>query len=212
MNREPFQNGEYYHIYNRGTDKRKIFNDFRDVDRFLKSMRLFNSVEPIGSVWLQDLIQEKNTRKKLVAITAYCLNPNHYHLILQQRIENGITEFMKRLNGGYTWYFNFKTKRTGALFQGRFKSKHIFDDDYLLRVSAYVNLNDHVHQLSGSTAQLVRSSWNEYTSGTSGLCEKKIIFSQFRKWQEYEKFALEALPQILQRKEDEKELKSLMLE
>ena len=67
MNREPFETGEYYHIYNRGTDKRIIFNDHIDVNRFLKSMDLFNSVEPIGSLWLLSLDGEQHRKsKKLV--------------------------------------------------------------------------------------------------------------------------------------------------
>ena len=107
MNREPFETGEYYHVYNRGTDKRIIFNSHRDVSRFLKSMELFNSVEPVGSLWLSRLIKEpKKKTQKLVDIIAFCLNPNHYHFIFRQLIDNGISEFMKRLNGGYTSYFN----------------------------------------------------------------------------------------------------------
>lgn len=213
MNREPFQNGEYYHIYNRGTDKRIIFNDSLDFRRFLQSMVAFNSIEPIGSLWLQAL--EKDTDKKvkqLVKVIAYCLNPNHYHFILRQVIKGGITEFMKRLNGGYTRYFNFRNKRTGVLLQGRFKSKHIADEDYLLRVSAYVNLNNRVHQLSGSTTQF-RSSWEEYVRNPKkGLCKTNIILDQFRNKKEYETFALEALAQMIQRKKDDKELAQLLLE
>lgn len=214
MNREPFETGGFYHIYNRGTDKRSIFHDHYDVNRFLKSMDLFNSVEPIGSLY-QLTFEEKSKRKKskkLVDIIAYCLNPNHYHLILRQRTNRGISEFMKRLNGGYTWYFNYKTDRSGYLFQGAFKSKYVDGNDYLLRLSAYVNLNDKVHKLSGATAKFIRSSWQEYISGELGLCEKKIIQDQFTKKYSYREFALEALPQMLQEKQMSKELRALMLD
>ena len=215
MNRESFSTGEHYHIYNRGTDKRNIFNDTNDVSRFLKSMELFNALEPIGSLYA--LTFERNEKakknlKQLVEIIAYCLNPNHYHFILRQKVNRGISEFMRRLNGGYTWYFNFKAKRTGYLFQGPFKGKHIPNNDYLLRVSAYVNLNDKAHQLSGAAAKLVQSSWEEYTKGIKYLCKTDLILKQFSNRKRYEKFALEALPQMLQRKKDEKELASLMLE
>lgn len=213
MNREPFQNGEYYHIYNRGTDKRTIFNNHHDINRFLKCMDVFNAIEPIGSLWLYNLGDDKKKKsKKLVDIIAYCLNPNHYHFILKQNVDRGIPEFMKRLSGGYTSYFNLKNKRSGSLFQGRFKSKHIGDNDYLLRVSAYVNLNDKVHQLRGSTPQLIRSSWEEYTSEIKYLCKTQIILDQFKSNKEYEKFALEALPQMLQRKQDEKYVAQLLME
>ena len=155
MNRESFDEGEYYHIYNRGVDKRNIFANQFDINRFLKSMEYFNSEDPIISLYsLSFEEQPKNrVREKLVDIIAYCLNPNHYHFLLRQKVRGGISEFMKRLNGGYTRYFNHRNKRTGALLQGRFKSKHIDNETYLLRVSAYVNLNDRVHQLSGSTTK-----------------------------------------------------------
>lgn len=213
MNREPFQNGEYYHIYNRGTDKRRIFMSQYDFNRFLKSMDAFNSVEPVGSLWLANLDKEHRKKsKKLVNVIAYCLNPNHYHFILKQNVDRGITEFMRRLGVGYTNYFNLKTKRTGALFQGKFKSKHIFGNEYLLHVSAYVNLNDRVHQLRNTTPQLVRSSWQEYTSGIQYLCNTKIILDQFKNRQEYTTFALEALHIMLKRKKDEKEIALLLME
>ena len=212
MNREPFAEEEYYHIYNRGVDKRKIFSDSYDVGRFLKSMEFFNSIAPIGSLYALSFEEEKKPGKQLVDVIAYCLNPNHYHFILKALVSHGIPEFMKRLNGGYTWYFNHRTKRSGALFQGVFKSKHIFDNDYLLHVSAYVNLNDKVHQLSGFTAKLISSSWEEYTKKKDGFCKTNIILDQFKSKKKYEEFALEILPEMLKRKEDEKELASLLME
>lgn len=213
MNRDPFENGEYYHIYNRGTDKRNIFDASYDVERFLKSMEFFNSVDPIVSLYhleFEEIQVEK--RDKLVEIIAYCLNPNHYHLILKQLVDNGIPEFMKRLNGGYTSYFNFKNDRAGSLFQGTYKSKHARTNDYLLRLSAYVNLNDKVHQLRGLTPQLIRSSFEEYTTGIKMLCNTDVILSQFPTRGAYKTFALEALEQMQQRKKEDKELAKMLIE
>ncbi len=77
---------------------------------------------------------------------AYCLNPNYFHFILEEILEKGIEKFMQKLGGGYPRYFNEKHHRTGALFQGKFKSVHIDSDEYLLHVSAYVNnLNICIH-------------------------------------------------------------------
>ena len=213
MNREPFTTGEYYHIYNRGVDKRQIFSSEYDINRFLKGMELFNSIEPIGSLYVMSFEKQiDHARKKLVRIIAYCLNGNHYHMILQQCVDRGIAEFMRRVNGGYTLYFNQKHKRSGSLFQGTFKSKHIHDNDYLLHLSAYVNLNDRVHQLRSETPKLVRSSWVEYTSHIKGLCENKILLDQFKNKETYKKFAFEALPLMLKRKQDEKDVALLLLE
>ncbi len=217
MNRESFANGEYYHIYNRGVDKRRIFQQSKDVERFLESMNAFNSIPPIGS--LRDLSFYNGTIKhsekdRLVEFVSYCLNPNHYHFLLKQLVDGGISEFMKRLNGGYTWYFNKKYKRSGSLFQGRFKSKLIDTNEYLLHLSVYVNLNNHVHNYSGSTAVIIRSSWDEYvnTRVPRSFCSKKIILDQFENVIEYKKFALEILPDILQRKVEQKELEKMIIE
>lgn len=147
-------------------------------------------------------------------IIAYCLNPNHYHFILEQLVDGGISEFMKRI-GGYTLYFNNKNKRSGALFQGRFKAVHIDSNEYLLHVSSYVNLNDRVHQLGCSTPKLVdsRSSWGEYIDKRiNGICEKSVILDQFKDDDEYKQFALASLELIMQRKLELKDLDRFLLE
>ena len=195
--------GEYYHIYNRGVDKRPIFNDYEDLGRFFQSMKEFNSVKPIGSIFENSFDKTKITQDKLVEFVCYCLNPNHYHFILRQLIENGISEFMKRM-GGYTWYFNNRQKRNGALFQGTFKSNHINSNEYLLHVSAYVNLNN---RFKGKPYLLSKSSWDEYLGKENDcVCNTEIIVGQFKTPKDYEKFALSSLEDIIKRKEFEKEL------
>ncbi|MCR4276052.1 MAG: transposase [Candidatus Parcubacteria bacterium] len=217
--KDAFSDGEYFHIFNRGVDKRITFSDERDIRRFYKSMVEFNAVDPIGSLYEKSFDQlggpTAKSEEKLVNIIAYCLNPNHFHLILQQVNDGGISEYMKRLGGGYTWYFNNKYDRSGSLFQGRFKSVHVDSNEYLLHVSAYVNLNDRVHQLGGPTAKLVESvsSWSEYTDHKiQGICEKEIILGQFRNKNEYEKFARSSLESIIKRKEDLKDIGDFLLE
>lgn len=197
MRKTIFAEGEFYHVYNRGTDKREVFADEQDFSRFLESMIEFNTPDPIGSLFENSYRKKhqfggstsKDTShdERLVNIVAYCLNPNHYHFILQQASEKGIEKFMQRLGTGYTMYFNKKHDRTGALFQGRFKAIHISSNPYLLHVSAYVNLNNRVHQLGGLTS---KSSWDEYTKlGTVGICKKDDVLGQFRKPEEYVDFA-----------------------
>jgi len=92
MRKIKFANGEFYHVFNRGVDKRKIFGSKFDVDRFLQSMDEFNTVNPIGSLYensfLSPEIKTKRKSKRLVNFIAYCLNPNHYHLILGQLKDN----------------------------------------------------------------------------------------------------------------------------
>ena len=204
MRKVPFVESKYYHIYNRGVDKRSIFEDRKDLDRFFQSIKEFNSVEPIGSIFENSFNDNKGI-EKLVEIICYCLNPNHFHFVLRQLVENGISEFMKRM-GGYTWYFNNRYKRNGALFQGRFKSSHINSNEYLLHVSAYVNLNN---RFKGEPYNLSKSSWDEYIGkGNDCICSSDIVLGQFKTQKEYQKFAESSLKGILRRKELEKELES----
>ncbi|MSR87914.1 MAG: hypothetical protein EXS69_01995 [Candidatus Zambryskibacteria bacterium] len=201
MRKTPLVEKEFYHIYNRGVDKRKIFSDKNDLGRFFKSMGEFNTIEPIGSIYEKSFDKKKRVAKPLVKFVAYCLNPNHFHFILEQVVDRGIEKFMHRLGTGYTKYFNEKRSRSGSLFQGRFKSSHINSNEYLLHVSAYVNLNYKVHKLVKGR-DLYLSSWDEYLSPKqAGFCEKEITLGQFSSPTHYQKFAQEALVSIVERKE-----------
>ncbi|MDP3935074.1 MAG: transposase [Candidatus Giovannonibacteria bacterium] len=218
MRKIKFVKGGFYHIYNRGVDKRNIFADTTDLKRFFQSMDEFNTLEPIGSLYENSFLTKevltKRKIKRLVNFVAYCLNPNHYHYILEEAAENGISQFMHRLSGGYTWYFNQRHKRSGSLFQGTFKAKYIDSNEYLLRTSIYVNLNFKVHQLGGLAAKLVASSWNEYTTKNqlAEFCKKEIILDQLGSKNEYRTFALDAIPDLIERKHREKEIADLFIE
>ena len=186
MRKTELKNGEFYHVYNRGVDKREIFMDNYDYLRFLKSLEEFNSEELIGSIYEQSF-RKRNLLghgvSKLVEIVAYCLNPNHYHLILKQVTDKGIEKFMHKVGMGYSKYFNNKYTRSGALFQGVFQSINIDSNEYLLYLSAYVNKNKFIH---GYDNKFEFSSLKEYAGKTVySLCDKAIILKQFRNKQEY---------------------------
>lgn len=212
-----FVTGEFYHIYNRGVDKRTIFSDDYDMKRFFQSMEEFNVEKAIGSLYENSFLKKDQLggglgsfASKLVNFVCYCLNPNHYHFVLEQVLDNGIEKFMQRLGTGYTKYFNGKYKRTGSLFQGVFKASHIDSNEYLLHSSVYVNLNDRVHKIGDD---LSVSSWNEYTGKSpNDFCKKDIILGQFNDSNDYKIFAESSLEDILKRKEAEKELEDLLLE
>lgn len=214
MRKVPFVQGEYFHIFNRGTDKRDIFMDKNDVFRFLQSIKEFNNVEAGNDIFyinkskkVGHSMSHKNTKEKLVNIICYCLNPNHYHFVLEQVADNGISEFMRRLGSGYTKYFNEKYKRSGTLFQGTFKAVHIESNEQLLHDSAYVNLNNKVHKkFDGRKKHFVdlipnRSSWEEYIGkGNSDFCEKSIILGQFKNTEDYKKFTESSLEGIKEKR------------
>lgn len=206
MRKTQFTNNEHYHILNRGVDKREIFSDYEDLTRFLQSMDEFNTIEPIGSLFENFYRKDKKEKqKKLVDFICYCLNLNHYHFILEQITDNGIEKFMHRLGVGYTMFFNKKYDRSGSLFQGGYKAIHINSNEYLLHLSAYVNLNNRVHRLGDSVSKFKsKSSWGEYENNFDGFCKKDIILGQFKNTLEYKEFAENSLESILERKELEK--------
>ncbi len=152
MRETKFENGECYHVYNRGVDKRTITRDKFDSDRFVQGLIDFNTSDDIGSIRDCELRRERGNvnpvdQNPLVEIIAYCLNPNHFHFILRQLQDNGISLFLRSQAGGYARYFNKRHHRTGALFEGRFKAKWIEDNEELRYKSVYVNLNDRIHRL-----------------------------------------------------------------
>jgi putative transposase len=208
MRKHQLVENEFYHIYNRGTDKRKVFLENADYLRFLKSIEEFNCVEPIGSLYEKFLHEKKNKNveigsPRLVEIICYCLNPNHYHFILKQLEEKGIQKFMQRLGIGYTMFFNQKYQRTGALFQGRFKSARIKPNNFLY-LSAYVNCNCEIHGFSRAESWRW-SSFPDYIGARNGkLCSKDIILDQFKNQKDYFAFAKENAAAMKEKKEFEK--------
>ena len=215
MRKTLFANGEFYHVYNRGVDKRNIIDNTEDVSRFLQSMQEFNVIDPIGSIYEHTFLKEEEKHSKpLVDFICYCINPNHYHFFLKQVKEKGIEKFLHRFGTGYTKYFNQKYKRSGSLFQGSYKAIHVDSNEYLLRLSAYINLNNCAHQLGSLASKLSISSWDEYTKGKikNPMCQKSIILNQFSNKKEYANFAQKALQDIVQHKDMNKELQAALIE
>ena len=138
---------EYYHVYNRGTEKRIIFLDDYDYSRFTLLLYLCNSIDPVDlgdllrqGLSLSEIFKEERT-DTLVEIGAWCLMPNHFHILIKEKAENGISMFMKKLLTSYSMYFNKKYHRTGSLFQGPFKARHLDYDQYLKYQFTYIHLN-----------------------------------------------------------------------
>lgn len=210
MRKTEFANGEYYHIYNRGVDKREVFLDEKDYIRFLKSIKEFNVDRAIGSLKDLQALRARSadglleTVNRTVDIIAYCLNPNHYHFILNQLEERGVEKFMHKLGMGYTNYFNKKHERSGSLFQGPFKSIHIDSDEYLLHLSVYVNANHAIHNYPEKDWPY--SSYLDYIGKREGkLSSKETILGQFdNNHLEYEKFTQTNIDYFREKKELEK--------
>ena len=137
---------ELWHALNRGVDGRNLFMDDRDRTRFVHDLYEFNDADPITN--LQFRVQNKGLRdpylrqRKLLAdIHGWVVMRNHYHLLLSERIENGMSLFLRKLNTGYANYFNERHKRQGTLFQGRTKKLLIERDAHFLYILHYIHLN-----------------------------------------------------------------------
>jgi REP element-mobilizing transposase RayT len=154
--KDPFVPENYYHIYNRGIDKRVIFKSPHDYQRFAMLLYAANSQDPIR---LDDLINKRHKNykeifevargKPLVSIGAWSLMNNHFHILLREESEGGVSKFTKKFGTGYSMYFNIKYQRTGGLFGGPFKSKYISDDLYLKHLFGYIHLNPLDIEFSG---------------------------------------------------------------
>src|SRR3989338_9983081 len=145
---------EYYHIYNRGNSKQKIFLDKNDYRRFIDLLFALNSTEGFNfSDSVKGIsVYERDRKQRLVSIGAYCLMPNHFHILITPLSEEGLTKFMQKLSTAYVMYFNIKYNRTGALFEGKFKAEHLNNDRYLKYIFSYIHLNP---------IKLIQKDWKE---------------------------------------------------
>lgn len=134
--------GEYFHIYNRGNSKQPIFQDKKDYEYFTKLLYLSNGEQyfKIQQIKKEEIYDFKRGLP-LVGVGAYCLMANHFHILLAPARDGGVTRFMQKLSTGYSMYFNNKYKRTGTLFEGRFKAQHVNEDRYLKYLFSYIHLN-----------------------------------------------------------------------
>ncbi len=175
LRNDPFITGEYYHVYNRGIDKRVIYKSNKDYERFMILLYFANSqntfrIDDILNRYNRvfDDIMVLNKGDSLVSVGAWCLMPNHFHLLIRQDVDGGITKFMRKLGVGYSMFFNIKYERKGALFGGLFKSKLVGNDDnYMRQLFAYIHINP---------LEIKFPKWKEQISASS-LDMKKFLES-----------------------------------
>ena len=144
------------HVVSRGVDKRKIFMDEHDRVRFIHNLFEFNNQNEIDNIYYRyrknrflggsDFVgnrrnKPREPRKLLIELQAFCLMPNHYHLLLSEKMNGGMIKFMSRLNMGYARYFNNRHERSGALFEGRYKSLAITNQAHFIHLPYYVHCN-----------------------------------------------------------------------
>ncbi|MCX6786496.1 MAG: transposase [Candidatus Kaiserbacteria bacterium] len=141
---------ELWHVLNHGVEGRDLFLDTQDYARFVHNLYEFNDSAPADNLWrlfdpsgMKDFVNPsfRKARRLLVDIHGWVLMKNHYHLLLSERAENGISLFLRKLNVGYSNYFNARYKRRGTLFQGRTKKILIENESHFLYILHYLHLN-----------------------------------------------------------------------
>lgn len=189
IRKTPFLVNEYYHIYNRGVDKRLIFSSEHDSKRFMALLYICNGHNPVnmrlyfnkGLPFVEIFNVDRGT--ELIDIGAYCLMQNHFHLLVKERTGNGVSRFMEKLSTAYSMYFNRKHERTGGLFEGRFKAKHIGNEPYFNWLFSYIHLNP---------VKIINSNWKE--AGDFNFGEIKSFLSRYS-YSSYSDYFVEQRPE-----------------
>jgi len=201
----PLVTNEIYHTLNRGVASQPVFLNKRNYQRFLETIFYYQNKElPLSYSAFLELSRErkeellrrlKEKAQFLVEIIAFCLMPNHFHLLLKQIEENGISVFMSKLCNSYTRYFNTIQKRVGHLFQGKFKAVRIETEEQLLHVCRYIHLNPYSSYIVKNLKDLEvypYSSLPEYLAlQKTDFCQKEIVLAQFKNPADYKKFVFD---------------------
>ena len=172
-----FAVGEYYHLYSRGVEKRDIFLDAHDRERFMRLLYIANGKNSFEYRNIQNKsLGEIDRGEALTAIGAYVLMPNHFHLLVRESREGGMTKYLRGLLTGYSSYFNKRHNRVGSLFQSRFKAEHVNRDEYLRYLFAYIHLNP---------VKLIEPEWKEVGIQNSEQAEKFLRTYRYSSYNDY---------------------------
>ena len=199
-----FGNDEIYHVFNRGVEKRPTFTDKRELDRGIKAIDFYRFANlplklskflVIPESERVKLIQKVHSEyQKLVEILSYCLMPNHFHFLLKQKQENGVSIFTANFTNSYTKYFNTKHKRVGSLFQGPFKAVRVESDEQLMHVSRYIHLNP-VSSFLIKPEQMENYQWSSYPeylgNSLNKIADKELVLDLFSSKEKYRQFVLD---------------------
>lgn len=172
LTKPTFVEGEIYHIYNRGVEKRIVFLSDRDRIRFVYNLFASNgqnglkNLERFSNKKIMDFLNTESfdENEQLVEILGFVLMPNHFHLLVQQKANEGIVRFMQKIGIAYTMFFNKKHTRIGPLFQGSFRASLVETDAHFMYILHYIHLNP-------------LALMNKNTS-----IQKKMIFLEHYKW------------------------------
>lgn len=198
----PLINDQIYHVLNRGISLQPTFKTIRELNRAIEVMRYYQSRRPplrysqfvfLSNERRNQILDYLSKEKDfLVEIICFCMMPNHFHFMLKQLEEDGISKFVSNFTNSFTRYFNVKEKRKGPLFQGKFEAVRVETDEQLVHLSRYIHLNPFSSYVVKTFKELENYSYSslpEYLGRSqTNFCEKEIVLNQFRYPKLYQKF------------------------
>mgnify|MGYP001604238793 CR=1 FL=1 len=198
----PLVNEEIYHVFNRSVAQQPIYRNKREYNVFLNLLEYYRfSKTPLRFSHFTRLRSEAKNEilnnlyiqnKTLVDIHAFCLMPNHYHLLLKQTSDNGIKDFLRLSQNSYARYLNIKTKRFGALFQSPFKALRIENDEQFVHVSRYIHLNPLTSYILKDFSELKAYEFGSYKDHLSEnprkFINKHFLMKLFKNNESLQKF------------------------
>ena len=173
IRKDPLKTGEVYHVFNKSIAGFKIFNNKSELSRMLATIRYYQMNRPpdkfsrfMRSDFRKENFHDKivllSGKQKIIGLIAYCFMPTHFHLILKQLKDDGVSKIMGNALNSYTRYFNIKHNRKGPLWQGRFKNVLVKTDEQLLHLTRYIHLNPVTAYLCKKPEEWGASSYHEY--------------------------------------------------
>lgn len=196
----PLVPGEYYHVYNRGVEKRAIFSDEKSKQRLLDTLAYYLAERPqfrlsqflkLAVPIRMNLMEKMDQQPRLVTIISYVFMPNHLHLLVKPETDGSLTAFMRRATDSYTKYFNTRYGRVGPLFQGPFKAVRVQSDEQLLHLSRYIHLNPLAGNVVNNLEELFGYPWSslpEYISAKPSLANPTPVLASFPSKESYRAF------------------------
>jgi putative transposase len=201
----PIVTGGFYHIVNRGVASRPVFFSKRCYQRMLMLIPYYRYASPpfklsrflaFSKTRQAKILQEMyRSGQPLVDTSAYCLMPNHFHILVKQNLNEGIAKFISNITNAYTRYLNTKHERKGHIFQGKFKAVRVENEEQLLHLSRYIHLNPFSSYIVKNATDVTTypySSLPEYLQKTNdGFCQKQAVLASFKDPTTYREFVLD---------------------
>lgn len=187
-------NNETYHVFNRSSHDIPIFKRRRESQIFIEALHFYLQETPPTRFSIYRTSRDRysiNLENKLVNIINYCLMPNHFHLTLRQKKDDGIRKFVQRVSNSFAHYYNVKHKSRGPVFEGNFKAVRISSNEQLIHLSRYIHLNPVTSYLVKNPKDYPYSSYKTYLKKEeSNFVEPSLVISQFSSLKDYERFTL----------------------